>query len=54
MNNARYNSLSLALDDSDNPHLSYIESVSNNNNLKYAHWVGDHWDIQIVESAGLM
>jgi hypothetical protein len=40
---------SLALDGKDCPHFSYTNGTSGN--LRYAHWTGSAWDIQIVDEA---
>ncbi len=45
----RYNSL--ALDDLDHPHISYLDS--DNRYLKYARWDGSAWQIEIVDSQGI-
>ncbi len=39
-------SISLVLDSSDNPHISYSDGSTGE--LKYAKWTGTSWDIQIV------
>jgi hypothetical protein len=39
------------LDASSNPHISYY-AASPSHELKYAHWTGSDWDIQIVDSTG--
>ncbi|MCK4444529.1 MAG: hypothetical protein KAW09_08295, partial [Thermoplasmata archaeon] len=41
---------SLALDDLDRPHISYVQSQTWD--VKYARWNGIQWDIQIVDSQG--
>ncbi len=41
---------SLALDKGGNPHVSYYDKTSGD--LKYAHLVGDKWEIETVDSAG--
>jgi len=41
---------SIALDSSDNPHISY--SDVSNDDLKYAHWNGSAWEIQSVDTFG--
>jgi putative cofactor-binding repeat protein len=41
---------SLAIDSSDNPHISYVDDE--NANLKYASWTGSAWSIQTVDSQG--
>jgi hypothetical protein len=41
---------SLALDSSNNPHISYHDM--SNNTLKYAKWTGSSWNFQIVDSIG--
>jgi len=41
---------SLALDDSDYPHIAYYDV--NNTDLKYARWGGDTWQIETVDSVG--
>jgi parallel beta-helix repeat protein len=43
---------SLALDSSDNPHISYYDFT--NNDLKYAAWTGSSWNIQTVDSEGFV
>jgi hypothetical protein len=41
---------SIAIDSGDLPHISY-KNVSNQD-LRYAHWTGSAWDIQVVDSPG--
>jgi hypothetical protein len=45
---------SLALDEHDRPHISYSNHVANpsRTDLRYAHWTGSEWDIQVVDGAG--
>lgn len=43
-------STSIALDNNDNPHISYYDY--SHSDLKYARWTGDNWSIQTVVSAG--
>ncbi|HDR06219.1 MAG TPA: T9SS type A sorting domain-containing protein [Candidatus Coatesbacteria bacterium] len=43
---------SLALNSSGNPHISYFELVEGSGNLRYAHWDGYSWQIEIVDSEG--
>jgi hypothetical protein len=43
--------VSLALDSSDYPHISYEDGLPNYD-LKYARWNGSSWQIQTVDSAG--
>ena len=38
---------SLALDMNDNPHISYFDE--NAVAVKYAHWTGTNWDIQVID-----
>ncbi len=46
---------SLALDSSDNPHISYYSSYDEwHGTLKYAAWNGASWELQTVDSAGLV
>jgi len=45
-----WDTTSLALDASGNPHISYSDSSAYG--LKYAHWTGSAWDIQTVDEAG--
>jgi uncharacterized repeat protein (TIGR01451 family) len=40
---------SLALDGAGNPHISY-HAASPSHDLKYAHWTGSDWDIQVVDN----
>ena len=41
---------SLALDSNDHPHISYYDF--SNGDLKYAHWDGENWSSETVDSAG--
>jgi hypothetical protein len=41
---------SIALDSSDNPHISYYDYT--NGDLKYAHWTGSTWSITSVDTTG--
>jgi hypothetical protein len=41
---------SIALDSSDNPHISYYDC--SNGYLKYAYWTGSSWSISSVDTAG--
>jgi hypothetical protein len=41
---------SIALDGSDNPHISYFDAA--NEDLKYAYWTGSSWNITTVDSSG--
>jgi len=41
---------SIALDGSDNPHISYYDVT--NDDLKYAYWTGPSWNITTVDSSG--
>ena len=41
---------SLALDGSDNPHISYFDNL--NYDLRYAYWNGSGWEIEVVDSLG--
>lgn len=41
---------SIALDSSDNPHISYYDGT--NTNLKYTYYDGSSWHIETVDSAG--
>lgn len=43
---------SLALDMYDNPHISYFDE--NGTSVKYAHWTGTSWDIQIIEQTSAL
>jgi len=42
---------SLAIDSFNNPHISYLDA---NYDLKYAKWTGSSWDIQTVDSIGMV
>ena len=42
--------ISLALDSTEYPHISYLDST--NGNLKYAKWDGSEWHIQTVDNSG--
>ena len=44
-------SYSLALDSSDNPHVSYFDSADDY--LKYALWNGYSWEIEVVDAPGI-
>jgi hypothetical protein len=44
-----FNSPSIALDATDNPHISYIDDSKNNGALKYATWTDSNWNIQTVD-----
>ena len=39
---------SLALDQVSRPHISYFDATSQS--LKYAHWTGISWDVQLIDS----
>lgn len=42
--------ISLALDSTDHPHISYLDR--SNGNLKYVKWDGSEWHIQTVDNSG--
>ena len=46
--------LSLALDSFDYPHISYCVRAYGTGDLKYACWTGSSWDIQTVDSEGVV
>lgn len=43
---------SIALDENNNPHISYHDGV--NGNLKYTYWDGSEWLIQTIDSDGVV
>lgn len=43
---------SIALDDSNNPHISYMDGIYYD--LRYAKWNGTGWEIEIVDSNGIV
>jgi hypothetical protein len=46
---------SITLDSFDNPHITYTAArpwVGDEDNLKYAYWTGENWNIQTVDSEG--
>lgn len=44
---------SLALDDADNPHISYCNRGTSPRQIKYASWDGSGWNIQVVDNAAV-
>lgn len=44
---------SLALDDADNPHISYCNRGTSPRQIKYASWDGSSWNIQVVDNAAV-
>jgi len=46
--------VSMALDSSGNPHISYCARTFGTGDLKYARWTGSSWDIQTVDSEGVV
>ena len=52
IDDAGYVGASIALDNNDNPHISYYDSI--NEDLMYVKWTGSTWDIQTVDSPGIV